>query len=147
MKQLAFVQIKGLKKAMMMITGLVWIGMASSCFNGYSENEAKEKEHGFCGVVTESDLNSARETPSIFKAKCATCHYLTKDATGPKLIGILDRVPSEDWLRNFITNEDSLTRIKDSATLAIQKMKPTSGNHNFQSLSENQLNTLIDYIQ
>ncbi len=147
MKQFVAAPIMGRKKALIIIVCLVWTGMVSSCFNGYNENEAKEKEPGACGVDSNSDLGRLSNAPSVFKAKCSVCHHPTKDGTGPKLIGTLKRVPSEDWLRDFITNEDSLTKIKDSTTLAKQKMKPTSGNHNFRSLSEKQLNALIDFIQ
>ncbi|HKB43944.1 MAG TPA: c-type cytochrome, partial [Chitinophagaceae bacterium] len=53
---------------------------------------------------------SAQDGKALFMAKCASCHQVAKDATGPKLGGVLDRDPySGDmtkihrWVRNVNT--------------------------------------------
>ena len=54
--------------------------------------------------------SSAQDGKALFNAKCASCHQLAKDATGPKLGGILDKEPYNGdvkkiyhWLRNVNT--------------------------------------------
>ena len=66
--------------------------------------------------------------------------------TGPKLKGVLSRVPSEDWLKAFITNQDSLIQIEDEYTLGIMTWSPVKWNHNFSDLEKNDLDTLMSYI-
>ena len=34
---------------------------------------------------------SAQDGAAIFRARCASCHIMGKDATGPNLVGALDR--------------------------------------------------------
>ncbi|MCW3117272.1 MAG: c-type cytochrome [Chitinophagaceae bacterium] len=55
-------------------------------------------------------ISPAQDGKALFNAKCASCHQLNKDATGPMLGGILDKEPySGDvkkvyhWLRNVNT--------------------------------------------
>jgi len=50
---------------------------------------------------------SAQDGKALFMSKCASCHQLDKDATGPMLRGIIDKAPYEGdvtkishWLRN-----------------------------------------------
>lgn len=84
--------------------------------------------------------------PFIFKAKCATCHMLDKNTTGPKLQTILDRVPSEKWFDDFVRNQDSLHSNKDPHTLEIEKWSPVDFVHNFTELNEQQLSEIKDYL-
>lgn len=60
--------------------------------------------------------------------------------------GVLNRVPSEEWLKAFITNQDSLIEVKDEYTLEIMTWSPVNWNHNFADLEENDLDTLMAYI-
>ena len=56
------------------------------------------------------NIVSAQDGKALFMAKCASCHQLDKDATGPKLRGVLDRDPYNGdinkihrWVRNVNT--------------------------------------------
>jgi mono/diheme cytochrome c family protein len=115
--------------------------LCSGCFN------ESEPEILGCGVIDNSPTEVLTvETPDIFKARCAVCHHFNKDLTGPKLEGILDRVPSEEWLRNYIMNEDSLIEAKDEYALKIARWSHVRGIHNHSDLSKQDLDTLIRYI-
>lgn len=59
----------------------------------------------FCSVNI-----SAQDGKALFMSKCASCHQLDKDLTGPKLRGVLDRDPYNGdinkirhWVRNVNT--------------------------------------------
>jgi cytochrome c551/c552 len=83
--------------------------------------------------------------PTVFKAKCAVCHSLDKDMTGPKLRNILDRVPSEEWFDAFVQYEDSLVNANDPYTIEVQKWSPVRGNHNSE-LKDEELKELKEYL-
>ena len=61
-------------------------------------------------TTTLSAQGDATAGEGIFKAKCASCHNMTKDVTGPALIGILDgtRAPSREWLKLWIKDNNAL---------------------------------------
>ncbi|MFT6503206.1 MAG: hypothetical protein ACJASQ_003339 [Crocinitomicaceae bacterium] len=113
----------------------------TSCFN---YNSSKNEPEAVCGVVDDNKTKVVQ--PDIFKAKCATCHSFDKDLTGPKMSGILERAPSEEWLRHFITNQDSLIEIEDLYTLEIMQWSAVKWNHNSSDLKKHELDTLIGYI-
>lgn len=116
--------------------------ICSACFNS---NNSKDEPIATCGVTCGNKTKV--DQPDIFKAKCATCHAFNKDLTGPKMNGILDRVPSKKWLIEFITNQDSLIEIEDEYTLEIMKWSAVRWNHNFNELRKQGLDDLINYIE
>ena len=123
------------------ITFIFCLLICSGCFN----NSTKETEQLGCGVV---DTFPSKEikNPYVFNARCATCHHFYKNGTGPKMEDILDRIPSEEWLRNYITNEDSLIEAKDEYALKAAQWSPVRGVHNHADLSKQDLDTLIKFI-
>lgn len=110
------------------------------CFK--QANKVEEPLPG-CGVRCGNERQE--QMPTVFKAKCAVCHSLDKDMTGPKLRNILDRVPSEEWFDAFIQHEDSLVKANDSYTMEVQKWSPVRGNHNSE-LRDEELKELKDYL-
>ena len=111
------------------------------CFNN---SEKTEEPVPTCGVRCGNELKINQ--PNIFKAKCATCHMLDKNTTGPMMLNILDKVPSELWFDQFVRSEDSLEQVQDPYTLEIQKWSPVDGNHNFKEITEEQLQQLKEFF-
>jgi len=58
----------------------------------------------------------AAKGQKIFFKVCVQCHTLQKknQASGPGLAGVLERVPSEDWLMQWLKNPDRLLKNGDS---------------------------------
>jgi mono/diheme cytochrome c family protein len=58
----------------------------------------------------------AAKGQKIFFKVCVQCHTLqTKNqASGPGLAGVLERVPSEDWLMQWLKNPEKLLKNGDS---------------------------------
>lgn len=108
---------------------LVLLLLFSSCGSSEEYNCATPAPVPTCGE------NPSPPEPAVFKAKCATCHRLDKHTTGPKLQGVLARVPSESWFDAFVRNEDSLAKGKDPYTLKIQEWSEVKGNHQFKDIS------------
>ena len=47
---------------------------------------------------------NAQDGKALFQANCASCHNPLKDATGPALKGMDERVPSKEWLYKWVHN-------------------------------------------
>lgn len=98
-----------------------------------------------CGVKESAfvcgDIGS--QYSPVFKKNCVACHKIDKQFTGPKLMGFLIRVQNENWIKGYLMNEDSLVKIKDSLVQIINKNGTMEFSHEFNSLSNEELNELI----
>ncbi|MCR9173614.1 MAG: cytochrome c [bacterium] len=110
--------------------------------------EASEEKLPKCGVKDSGDLRdmAGQNPPTVFKAKCATCHHYSKDGTGPALRGFMKKAPSEEWFKSFIRNQDELIEAGDSLAMEIQKQKPTKGLH-YHNLTDKEFDQLIEYLK
>lgn len=54
---------------------------------------------------------SAQDGAAIFKSKCASCHIMGKDATGPNLVGVVDRWEGNmEQLRAWVKNPPAVVK-------------------------------------
>ena len=83
----------------------------------------------------------------IFKLNCATCHTINGGKlTASDLAGVVDRVPSQEWLIEFITNSDSVYKSGDEYALHIWE---SAGNRYLMpgyKLSNAEMGDLISYL-
>ena len=96
-----------------------------------------------CGVNDSTN----KKPPTLFMAKCMTCHHREKNGTGPALIGIDERQPYLQWFAEFVTNQDSLIRIKESYTDTIMNWSEEDYRHNFKELDKDELDALLRYCR
>lgn len=101
--------------------------------NCFHKKQTTEEAIPTCGVSS-YNCNSV-EIPVIFKAKCYTCHSYEKNTTGPAMKGLIQKEPSKEWFIAFITNQDSLIKIKDTYTLKCMQFSPVDFRHNFNELN------------
>ena len=108
----------------------------------------RKKEVSFtCGVDSEqSTSNEFIDMPDEFKKKCSICHSLTKDLTGPKLQGVIKRVPSLNWFENYLRNEDSLLKLGDNYTLKIADFSAVNNAHHFRDLNVKEVAEISRYL-
>lgn len=59
-----------------------------------------------------TDTIAIAKGENIFNQTCIACHSLDRDGIGPALAGVTAEV-SADWLKNFITNPDSIIKSGD----------------------------------
>ena len=89
---------------------------------------------------------SAANGKLLFLSKCASCHVLFKDMTGPGLIGFEDRGPwsNRKNLYEWIRNPSEFMK-KDLFT---QELKKQYGSMmiGFSDLSNEQIDAICDYI-
>ena len=114
----------------------------TGCFN------KRKEENLACGVKDEPVLTcgTGKQTPAIFLAKCTTCHMFDANTTGPKISGVLNRIPNEQWFELFVRNEDSLINQKEPYTLVLNKRSlPIHFNHDFKDLTSELMEELKEY--
>lgn len=82
----------------------------------------------------------------LFKANCASCHNMEKKLTGPALMGVLDRVPSREWLVEWIKDNAALRQSGDAYANQVFKDYGGSPMTNFAWMKPEQLEDVITYI-
>lgn len=109
----------------------------------------KKENNFYCGTSEFSDLPvspSAIKGKAFFNGKCASCHQLFKDATGPGLLGLekrgtwSDRKNLYSWIRNpaaFMKNDKYTQELKASYGSMMQA---------FPDLSDMEIDAIVDYI-
>lgn len=84
----------------------------------------------------------------LFKSKCATCHQIHKDGTGPKLFGVREKWASggakEGSIIKWVNNWQAAVA-SDPYAETVSKMKPTAMNA-FPDLSEEQIVSIFDWV-
>src|SRR5688500_16613500 len=60
----------------------------------------------------------AEEGKTIFAARCASCHNVNKDLTGPALAKVDER-RSMEWIVSFIRSSQSLVKSGDKDAVAV----------------------------
>jgi len=99
-------------------------------------------------TTTVSAQGDATAGEGIFKAKCASCHNMTKDVTGPALMGILDgtRAPSKGWLKLWIKDNAALRASGDAYANKIFDAWGGKSMTGFAYFSEKELDDVVEYI-
>jgi nitrous oxide reductase accessory protein NosL len=110
------------------------------------EQKSEELQCGTKDPVPTCGNANTIAQPLVFKAKCAVCHMLDNNTTGPKLNKVLEHLPSEKWFDEFVRNQDSLKRNNNQYTIEIEKWSPVDFVHNFKDLNEKQLKEIKEYL-
>ena len=117
-----------------------------SCLN---KKKPSETEEFVCGVKDDHTFNidDVENQPDVYRRKCAACHQINKDGTGPKLIGVLNKIPNEKWFELYIKNEDSLLKSNDIYAIEISKYSEVKNIHKFNEITNQEINELKKYIR
>ena len=87
-----------------------------------------------------------KEGEALFKTNCATCHTFGRDMTGPDLEAVSDRVPSEQWLKDWIKNNQALIASGDKYANKLYNDWGQAAMTVFDYLSDDDIANIIDYI-
>lgn len=99
-------------------------------------------------TLSKADL-ATMDPNLIFRQNCAVCHSLSdKKITGPGLAGIANRVPqpSDKWLYNYIKNNEKVIKSGDAYANAILKENGYAAMTTFESLTDDQLKSLVSFL-
>lgn len=86
------------------------------------------------------------EGKTIFTARCAACHNVNKQVTGPALAGI-DEKRSIDWIINFVHSSQAMVSKGDTAALAVYNKFNKIPMPDHQDLSETDIKNIVQYIK
>ena len=100
-------------------------------------------------LITNSDTSREYKNGKIlFQTKCAACHILFMDATGPDLIGFTKRGPWADRRKvsGYLTNPEKF--YKENKSVYIEKLYRYSQiSHQVFLISQEEVDALIRYFE
>lgn len=125
-----------------------------SCGPRSGVSNDNENQSPGCGVTEEDYKPDSPTTTSqidgqkLFSKFCIECHRLDKDLNGGnELKGVCDRIPKGDWFKRFVLNSDSLKMTGDAYTLKIDNENNSEYEHNFKTLSDQDLANIYNYLK
>jgi len=116
---------------------LLSIIFVSACTNQQAVNP---------GTNTNTNTVALEEGKTIFYGRCASCHMVNKEMTGPALRGVEDRWPDKKKLYAFIRNSGELIKTDPYAkNLWLQYNQTEMNKH--PDLSDSQIEHILQYIK
>ena len=97
-------------------------------------------------VLFSNFSSSAQDGKAIFQANCASCHNPIKDATGPALQGVDKRVPSKEWLYNWVHNSAKVISSGDKYANDLYNKWNKTAMTAFPQLSNAEIDAVIKYV-
>jgi len=97
-------------------------------------------------VLFSNFSSSAQDGKAIFQANCASCHNPLKDATGPALQGVDKRVPSKEWIYNWIHNSAKVISSGDKYANDLYNKWNKTAMTAFPQLSNAEIDAVIKYV-
>lgn len=89
---------------------------------------------------------AAPDGQALFKSNCASCHNPLKDATGPALQGVDARVPSKQWLYDWIHNSRKVIDAGDKYANDLYNKWGKTQMTAFPNLSNEEIDAIITYV-
>lgn len=90
----------------------------------------------------------AQDGEALFKQNCATCHSMgSNKLTGPGMEGVMQRVPSEEWLFKWIKNNEAVRKSGDAYGIKIYEEYNKAQMTVFDNLKDEEVNAIIEYIK
>ncbi|HEY8934275.1 MAG TPA: c-type cytochrome [Cyclobacteriaceae bacterium] len=87
------------------------------------------------------------EGKSLFEANCKACHRVKVKLVGPALAGVYDRVPSLDWIKNFVKNSSKVIASGDAYAVKLYEENNKTQMTAFTSLKDEQIMAVISYVK
>ena len=82
----------------------------------------------------------------IFSLRCAACHNVNKQLTGPALAGLHER-REFSWIVNFVRSSQKLVKNGDKAAVALYEQFNKIPMPDHSDLSDADIQSIIDYIK
>lgn len=121
-----------------LLFGGLWVTLLAACSSAPPPEEPK--------TIAQSDLAANELGKKLFYAKCASCHMVNKDMTGPALKGVEDRWPDKQKLYAFIRNSEAVIKEdKYARELWLQWNQTAMLPH--PDLTDSDIRAILDYIK
>lgn len=89
---------------------------------------------------------NAQDGKALFQANCASCHNPLKDATGPALQGMDERVPSKEWLYKWVHNSAAVIASGDKYANELYNKWNKTAMTSFPNLTEADIDAIVVYV-
>jgi predicted CXXCH cytochrome family protein len=89
---------------------------------------------------------SAQDGKALFQANCASCHSPLKESTGPALQGADKRVPSKEWLYNWVHNSSAVIASGDKYANDLYARYNKTAMTAFPNLTTQEIEAIITYV-
>ena len=96
----------------------------------------------FCFGVAKA----APDGKALFQSNCASCHNPLKDATGPALKGVDARVPSMEWLHDWVHNPMGMVASGDKYANEIYNKWGKTPMTAFAALTNEEIDAIVAYV-
>jgi cytochrome c2/uncharacterized integral membrane protein len=100
----------------------------------------------FIFTILSATSASAQDGKALFQANCASCHNPIKDATGPALQGVLKRVPSKEWLYNWVHNSAKVVASGDKYGNEVYAKWNKTAMTAFPNMTTQEIDAIIKYV-
>ena len=100
----------------------------------------------FCVLFLNTTAFAAPDGKALFQSNCATCHNPIKDATGPALKGVDARVPSKEWLYDWVHNPMGKVGSGDKYAVDIYNKWNKTAMTAFPNLSTEEIDAIVKYV-
>ena len=115
-------------------------------------DQSSVQNGGWCGTpdpLPRPVLSEAAERGQIlFKNNCASCHNvnLMQDLTGPALYGVMDRVPSPEWVYDWIRNSGAVIASGDAYGNMIYEEWNRTQMTTMEHLTDENIDDILAYL-
>src|SRR5687767_9005656 len=90
--------------------------------------------------------NPIEEGKAIFSSRCASCHNINKDLTGPALAGVSDRRTIE-WITSFIKSSQTMVKSGDKDAVALFEKFNKIPMPDHLDLTDDNIKSIVAYIK
>ena len=89
---------------------------------------------------------AAPDGKALFQSNCASCHNPLKDATGPALKGADARVPSKEWLYDWVHNSGAMIQKGDKYAVEVYNKWGKTAMTPFPTLTNEEIDAIFTYV-
>lgn len=122
------------------------VGSIVACTYFFACNSQNNSQSGADNPYRQTSPQMS-EGKALFVNNCAVCHDLKQDKTGPKLEGALARWHNDTTkIKAFIKNSSAVIASGDEYATKLYHQWASTTMTQFPSLTDDELNKIIDYI-
>lgn len=88
----------------------------------------------------------SEEGKTIFNARCASCHNVNKQLTGPALAGVHER-RSIDWIINFVQSSQSMVKGGDKDAVALFEKFNKIPMPDHPDLTDDNIKSIVEFVK
>lgn len=89
----------------------------------------------------------AQDGKALFTTNCASCHHPVKESTGPALAGAMDRVPSKEWMYDWVKNSAKVISSGDKYANDIYNKYNKVAMTAFPNLTNEEIDAIFAYVE